>query len=205
VVLGLNLALVTGLVTAGLAAHSLAVLAAGADYLADAAALGVALLAISLGRRPAGPRRPGGYPHATAYAALLNASLLLVVVLLVIVGAAQRLVSGVGHVHGLPVLIASGVAALAMLGGGLILGGDEPSDDDSAGDRANMRAALLDTLADSAAAGGVAVTGAIILVAPALSWLDPAVALVIAAVIGYHALALVREVIAGLRCPGQAQ
>ena len=38
-VLLLNLGLVAGLVIVGLAAHSLAVLAAGADYLADATAI----------------------------------------------------------------------------------------------------------------------------------------------------------------------
>jgi len=199
VVLGLNLALVAGLATAGLAAHSLAVFAAGADYLADAAAIGVSLLAIALGRRQPSRRRPAGYPHATAYAALLNATLLAAVVAFVIAGAIQRFVGGTGEVHGLPVLIASSVAALAMLGGGLLLTGDEASEDDTEGDRANMRAAVLDTLADSAAAGGVAVTGAIILVAPGLSWLDPAVALAIAAVVGYHALVLVRDVLRTLR------
>jgi cobalt-zinc-cadmium efflux system protein len=203
VVLGLNLALVAGLVAAGLMAHSLAVLAAGADYLADAAALGVSLLAVILARRPPAARRLSGHPRATAYAALLNATLLLLVVVLVALGAARRLATGAGGVHGLPVLIASGVAALAMLGGGLILKGDEASEADSEGDRANMRAAVLDTLADSAAAGGVAVAGAIILVAPSLSWLDPAVALVIATVIGYHAVALVRDVIKTLRSPRQ--
>jgi cobalt-zinc-cadmium efflux system protein len=202
VVLGLNLALVVGLVAAGLMAHSLAVLAAGADYLADAAAIGVSLLAVILTKRPPTARRLSGYPRATAYAALLNATLLLLVVVLVAIGAARRLDTGVGSVHGLPVLIASGVAALAMLGGGLILKGDEANETDSEGDRANMRAAVLDTLADSAAAGGVAVTGAIILVAPSLSWLDPAVALIISAVIGYHAFALVRDVIKTLRGAG---
>lgn len=201
VVLCLNLALVAGLVIAGALAHSLGVLAAGADYLADAAALGVSLLAIALSRRPASRRRPGGYPRATAYAALLNAVLLLAVAGLVIAGAARRLAAGTGQVHGLPVLIASAVAAAAMLAGGLILRGDEESDDDSEGDRANMRAALLDTLADSAAAAGVAVTGAIILAAPGLTWLDPAVALVIAVVVGYHALRLVRDVVRTLRRP----
>lgn len=195
VVLGLNLALVAGLVAAGLTAHSLAVLAAGGDYLADAAAIAVSLLAVFLGRRPPTARRPSGYPRATAHAALLNATLLLLVVVLVAIGAARRLAMGAGHVDGLPVLVASGVAALAMLGGGLILKGDEPGEADSEGDRANMRAAVLDTLADSAAAGGVAITGAIILAAPSLSWLDPAVALIIAAVIAYHAIALVRDVI----------
>jgi cobalt-zinc-cadmium efflux system protein len=198
-VLLLNLALVAGLVTAGLAAHSLGVLAAGADYLADAAAIGVSLLATGLARRPPSPRRPAGYPHATAYAALLNAALLLAVVAVVIAGAARRLISGTGEVHGLPVLIASGIAALAMLAGGLLLRGDEPGADDTEGDRANMRAAVLDTLADSAAAAGVAVTGAIILAAPGLSWLDPVAALAISAVIGYHAVALIRDIVRGLR------
>jgi cobalt-zinc-cadmium efflux system protein len=86
-----------------------------------------------------------------------------------------------------------------MLAGGLILRADEDAEDDSEGDRANMRAVVLDTLADSAAAAGVAVTGAIILAEPALSWLDPTVALIIGAVIGYHALALIREVAGVLR------
>jgi Co/Zn/Cd efflux system component len=51
-------------------------------------------------------------------------------------------------------------------------------------------AVLLDTIADAAAAVGVAATGGIILATGGWYWLDPAVALVIAVVIGYHALAL---------------
>ena len=51
VVLLLNLALVAGLVVAGIGAHSIGVLAAGGDYLADAAAIGISLLAIGLARR----------------------------------------------------------------------------------------------------------------------------------------------------------
>jgi cobalt-zinc-cadmium efflux system protein len=194
VVLLLNLALVAGLVVAGLGAHSVGVLAAGGDYLADAAAIGISLLAIGLARRAPTPRRPAGHPRATAYAALINVTALLAVMAVVAVGAAGRLVSGAGHVRGLPVLVASGAAALVMLGAGLILRGDD-APGDTAGDRANMRAVLLDTLADSAAAAGVAVTGAIILADPGLSWLDPAIALVIAAVVGYQALRLARQVI----------
>jgi hypothetical protein len=62
VVLLLNLGLVTALVITGLAAHPLAALAAGTDYLADAAAIGVPLLAIWLAARPR------GYPNATTRA-----------------------------------------------------------------------------------------------------------------------------------------
>ena len=51
-VLALNLALVAGLVAAGAAAGSLAVLATGGDYLLDAAAVGVALFAARLAGGP---------------------------------------------------------------------------------------------------------------------------------------------------------
>jgi cobalt-zinc-cadmium efflux system protein len=69
IVLALNLSLVTALVIVGLAAHSLAVLAAGVDYLADAAAIGVSLFAIRLACRPPGRARPKGYPNATNWRA----------------------------------------------------------------------------------------------------------------------------------------
>jgi divalent metal cation (Fe/Co/Zn/Cd) transporter len=55
----------------------------------------------------------------------------------------------------------------------------------------------------------VAVSGGIILATHGLYWLDAAVALVIAVVVGYHALKLIREVVADLsgrtrREPGEA-
>ena len=197
VVLLLNLGLVTALVIVGLTAHSLAVLAAGADYLADAAAIGVSLLAIWLAARPPSRTRPGGYPRATNVAALVNAGWLLVLNILIAAAAVQRLAAGARRVEGLPVLIVSGLAAVVMLAGALVLGGDVGDDD--GGEDLNIKAVLLDTAADAAAAAGVAVSGAVILGAGGWYWLDPAVALVIAVIIGYHAQKLVRKVIASLR------
>ena len=52
VVLAADLALVAGLIVVGATAHSVGVWAEGADYAADAAAIGVALWAIRLARRP---------------------------------------------------------------------------------------------------------------------------------------------------------
>ncbi len=118
IVLVLNLALIVGLVTVGLAAHSLGVLAAAGDYLADAAAISVSLLAIALSRRPPTARHPRGYPKATAIAAFL-----LVVVVLVVIEGLRSLAAGTGHVHGLPAAIVSGIAAIVMLVGALILKG----------------------------------------------------------------------------------
>jgi len=200
VVLVLNLVLVTGLVAVGLSAHSLGVLAEGADYLADAAAIAVSLLAIWLSNRPPTPTRPQGFPRATAFAALVNGGWLLILSLLVIVGAFGRLVTTTPEVQGLPVLIVSGIAAVVMLGGALILGGDAHDfDEDQANSDLNMQAVLLDTAADAAAAAGVAITGAIILGAGRFYWLDPAVALVISAVVAYHAVRLLRQLAVALR------
>lgn len=84
VVLLLNVVLVTGLVVVGVAAHSLGVLAEGADYLADAAAIGVSLVAIRLSDRSPTEKRPNGYPKATTVAALINGGWLLILSVLII-------------------------------------------------------------------------------------------------------------------------
>jgi len=198
VVLVLNLGLVVGLVAVGVTAHSIAVLAEGGDYLLDAAGVAVALLAIWLAARPATRARPDGYPNATNAAALINAGWLLILELLVAGAALDRLVTRRVPVDGLPVLVMSGVAAVAMLAGALILRADE--DDEEGGERdLSVSAVLLDTVADAAAAAGVAVVGAIILATGGWYWLDPAVALTIAVVVAYHALALIRKVLGRLR------
>ena len=201
IVLGLNLVLIAVLVVVGIAANSLGVLAAGGDYMADSGAILLALFAIWLSKRPPSARRPNGYPHATAYAAVINATLLGVVVAIVIVTAVWRLVHGTEHVDGVPVLIASALAASVMAVGAVILGGDVDDDSDTGADRANMRAILLDTVADAAAAAGVAATGAVILATGGWYWLDPAVALAIAVVIGYHVALLLRDVARSARAP----
>lgn len=210
IVLLLNLLMIAALVVIGLSAHSVAVLAAGLDYLADAAAIGVSVLAIVLARRPPTARHPAGYPRATAIAALVNVGWLAAINLGVIFAAADRLARGTARVHGLPVLIVSSIAAVVMLAGALILGGDPDDDDEDdedeqdggerdEGAELNRKAVLLDTAADSAAAAGVAISGGVILATGSYFWLDPAVALVIALIIGYHAVHLARRVIGRLR------
>ena len=197
IVLALNLGLVAALVIVGLAAHSLAVLAAGVDYLADAAAIGVSLFAIRLASRPPSRARPDGYPNATNIAAVVNAGWLLVLNIAIIVAAIQRLAAGTRRVEGLPVLIVSGIAAGVMLAGALILLGDPTQED--GGEDLNVKAVLLDTAADAAAAGGVAATGAIILGADGWYWLDPATALTIAIIIAYQAQKLARKAVSAIR------
>ena len=185
-----NVAMVVVLVIVGLASHSLGVLAAGGDYLGDAAGVAASLAALRLSRHAR------GHPRAPSYAALANATFLLVVTAVVIIEALRRLTGGAPHVHGLPVIVVSLIAGAVMVACALIIGTVESED-------LNMRSVMLDTLADGAAAVGVALSGAIILAAKGVYWLDSAVALGIAVIIAYHAIKLIRDVLAHLRAkPG---
>ena len=107
--------------------------------------------------------------------------------------AADRLITGTPPVAGLPVLIVSAVAALVMTIGALILrkdqGNPHPQDRDP-----SVAAVLLDTIADATAAAGVAAAGGIILAARGWYWLDPSVALAIALVFTWQALALITKI-----------
>ena len=95
------------------------------------------------------------------------------------------------------------MAAVVMLACAIVLRGDDDDDDDHGGNL-NMRAVLLDTVADAVAAGTVSITGAVIVLTKGHYWLDPAVALLVAGVISWHAFKLVRKVIVELRSPARS-
>ena len=213
IVLMLNIGLVAALVVVGLTAQSLGVFAMGVDCLADAAAVGVSLLAIWLASRH------HGFRHATNVAALVNSGWMFILCVVLAVAAVWHLAAGARRVEGLPVLIVSAVTAVVLLAGALVLGADEDGngngngngdgrDDAEAGpgregepgrEDLNFKAVLLDTAGDSAASAGVAVSGGIIFATGGLYWLDPATALVISAVVGYHAARLLAKAAAALR------
>lgn len=185
VVFVLNAALLGGLAFVGVVAHSLGVLSAAGDYLADALAIGLSILTVRLAKRSPTARRTYGYERTTILAALANASLVVAVMAAVVVAAVERLVNRVPHVHGTGVIVISAIAAVVMLVGALVLRGDRDL---------NMRSVLLDTGADAAAAAAVAGTGVVIVATGGFYWLDPSVALVVAVIIGYRAVALLREI-----------
>jgi cobalt-zinc-cadmium efflux system protein len=186
-VLVLNLIMIAGLIVVGLKSHSLGVLAAGGDYVADSMAIGLGLLAIYL---------KGGkyaYPKATSIVALINSTALLIITATVVVNSLQRLISGTPAIDGLPVLVISLVATAFMLAGAKILGDEAEKED------LHMRSVLLDTLSDAASSAAIAVTGTIILLTGRFYWLDSAAALLLGVIIGFNALKLMRDVIRALR------
>ena len=197
-VFALNVLFVGVLAVVGLGAHSISVLAEGVDYFADAAAIALTIWAIRLSRRPTTVQHPKRHSNATSWAALVNAAWLLVLVVGVSIQAILRLVQGVSVVHGAPVLIVSAAAALTMVVGVVILGGD--ADELDEGQTLSMRAVFLDTAADATAAGAVAATGAIIILTHAY-WLDPAVALLVSLIVGYQAMVLLKKIKANFRPP----
>jgi cobalt-zinc-cadmium efflux system protein len=181
----LNAVLLVGLVAVGFVADSLGVVAAAGDYLADALAIALSIATVRLARRPPTEKHSFGYHRTTILAAMVNAALVVAVAASVAVEAIRRLVNHAPPVEGVPVVIISAIAAAVMLVGALVLRGDHDL---------NVRSVLLDTAADAVTAASVAITGVVILIADGLYWLDPAVALVIAVVIAYRAVSLLREV-----------
>ncbi len=185
--LSLNIAMIAGLVIVGLRAHSLGVLAAGGDYVADSAAIGLGIVAVAI------RDRVGEHSRATTVVAAINASALLIVTGVVIIEAIRRLIEGTPTVHGLPVLIVSLIATAVMVAGAMILGADAGSED------LHMRSVLLDTISDALTSATVAATGAAIYLTHGSYWLDPTVAIIIGLIIGYGAARLLRDVVIALR------
>ena len=190
IVLALNLALIGGLVTVGIIASSVGVLAAAGDTVADSLALALGLIAVALrDRDPDHPRAD----RPIAIVALINATILLAVTVGVTVEAIVRLGEGSPAVLGLPMAVVSLITLAVMIAGALVLGLSAHHED------IHMKSVLLDTLADAAAAAGVLVAGVVIWISGGLYWLDPVVALILAAVIGYVGLRLAIQAVAALR------
>lgn len=183
--LAINVAVVVVQLVAGLAASSVGLVADAAHNLTDVAAIALSLFAIRLTRRPPNTSRSFGYHRSTVLAAQANAAVLLAVTAIIGYQAVLRLLhpravsGGVVVLVALGALVANGLAALLLVERG--------------GHDLNMRSAVLHLSADAMASGGVAIAGAVMLAAGGLWWLDPAVSLAIAALIGVQSFALVKD------------
>jgi cobalt-zinc-cadmium efflux system protein len=182
--LGVTLALVAVEAAAGVGGHSLALLADAGHNLTDALALGLSWYALRLAAQPANASKTFGYHRAGILAALANAAMLVVIALGIFYEAfvrlraplpvAANLLVGVGS---LGLLINGGAAWLVHRG--------------SAHDL-NLRSAFVHLLGDVAATGGAVLAGLAIALT-GQSWLDPAVSLLIGALILWSAGGLLRE------------
>jgi cobalt-zinc-cadmium efflux system protein len=173
-----------GEIVAGMLASSLALLADAGHMLTDGAALAFALVASSMAARPAAGRWTFGYSRLEILAAQANGITLGLLALWVIWSAVHRLVSP-EDVRGGLVLVVALAGALVSLAASAVL---SPASRESL----NVRGAFLHVLTDVAAFGAAALAGGMIL---ATGWdrFDPIASLVVAALMLWSGVSLVRD------------
>lgn len=180
----LNLAYVAGEVVYGLIAHSLALLADAGHNFGDVMGLGGAWLAAILSKRQPSPRFTYGLRRTSILAALSNAIILLVVTGGIAWEAILRLLDP-QPVGGFIIMV---VAAAGILINGvtalMFMSGRK--------DDLNIKGAFMHMASDALVALGVVVAGAIILWTGWL-WLDPAISLVVSAIIVIGTWSLLRD------------
>jgi cobalt-zinc-cadmium efflux system protein len=180
----LNVGLVILQVFYGITAHSVALLADAGHNFGDAFGLALAWGAHVVGKLRPTRRYTYGFRSASILAALLNGIILLVATGAIAWEAIQRFFQP-GEVGGFAVMM---VAAIAIIVNGLsawLLMAGQKSD-------INIRGAFLHMVADAAVSASVVVAGAVILLT-GWQWLDPAVSLLISAVIVWGTWSLLRE------------
>lgn len=172
--IGLNLAYVIAEAGYGFATGSMALLADAGHNLSDVLGLAVAWAGIRLSARAPSARFTYGLKRSTILAALANAVLLLLACGAIAVEAVQRFAAPAPVPGGTVMAVAAVGIAVNGITAWLFARGRK-------GD-VNIRGAWLHMLSDAAVSAAVVVSGFAILRTGA-SWIDPAMSLVVAAVI----------------------
>jgi len=168
----------------GLRAGSLALLSDAAHVTMDVVALAIALAAAVQAKRPATQRRTYGFARYEILAALANGGLLTAVTVLIAVEAVKRLFHPALPAGGLMAGVAAiGLAVNLAIGLMLVRGSHE---------NLNVRAAVLHVAGD-ALGGGAVIVGGVLIALTGAAWLDPALSLLVAAIIVAGVVGIVRE------------
>ncbi len=181
---GLNLAFVLAEAIFGLRAGSLALLADAGHNLGDVLGLALAWTGSVLARRGPTPRFTYGLRRFSILAAVANAGLLLVAVGAIAIEAVQRF----GH----PRPVASGTVMIVAAIGILVNGGTALGFLRGRASDLNVRGAFLHMMSDAVASAGVVVTGLLLGITGWL-WLDPAVSLLLVALIMWSTWGLAKD------------
>ena len=182
--ISLNLAYVIAQVVFGIVAHSLALLADAGHNFGDVLGLGLAWGASYLVTKKPTERYTYGLRKTSVLAALANAIFLLVAVG-VITGEAIRRFSEHEPVAGMTVIWVAAIGVVINTATALLFMAGRKGD-------LNIRGAFMHMAADAAVSLGVVVAGFAIL-ATGWHWLDPAVSLLINAVIVLGTWSLLRD------------
>lgn len=179
VALALTVAIIAVEIIGALVSGSLALFADAGHAFTDSAAIGIALLANWVARKPASIRRTFGFERAEVLAAAFNAVALWVVAAWIGWEAVQRFIDGARgdpvEIEAGWVLAVGGIALAANVVAAMLL---RPA----SGRSLNMEAAFRHVLADLLVSVAVIVSAAVIL-ATGWWWVDPALSVLIAVVV----------------------
>jgi cobalt-zinc-cadmium efflux system protein len=181
--LAATLAYVVVTFVAGLRAHSLALLSESGHNVSDFLALLLSFAAVYFQGRPADHSRTFGYQRAGVLAAFINSATLIVIALWIAVEAVHRLSSPVIVQPRLMMIVAAAGVVMNGVIAALLWGVARD---------VNMRSAFIHMAGDTLSTAAVIVGGAAI-VWTGQNWIDPALSLLIAALILWSSIAIVRE------------
>jgi cobalt-zinc-cadmium efflux system protein len=176
-------------VIGGFVTNSLALLADAGHMFSDVAALALALFALWIAERPANAQRTYGYYRVEILAALVNGAALIAVSAFIVYEAIQRLQAPEPIDAPLMIAIAAGGLVMNLIGLKILSGGKRHS--------LNMRGAYLHMLGDALGSIG-AIAGGVAVWAGGWYWADAVASLVIAGLVIYSAVQLLRETVAVL-------
>jgi cobalt-zinc-cadmium efflux system protein len=182
--LALILALMAGEVVAGILADSLALLSDAAHMLTDAGAIGLALFAAGLARRPARGGFTFGFRRAEILSAQLNGATLVALAIVIVIEGIRR-IADPPEVEGLIVLVVALIGIVVNLAATVVLAGAERRS-------LNVEGAFQHVLTDLFAFVATAIAGAVVL-ATGFSRADGIAALVVAALMLRSGYGLLRD------------
>ena len=168
----------------GLRAGSLALLSDAAHVTMDVVALAIALGASLQAARPANARQTFGFARLEILAALANGGLLLGVTIAIVIEAIRRFAAPVEPAGGTMLIVAAIGLVVNVSIGAMLLRGVHGN--------LNVRAAVLHVAGDALGAIAVIVGGGLILTTHA-AWIDPALSLLVAAIIIVGVIGIMRQ------------
>jgi cobalt-zinc-cadmium efflux system protein len=181
--LAATLAYVVVTLVAGLRAHSLALLSESGHNASDFLALLLSVVAVHFQGRPADEERTFGYHRTGVLAAFINAATLIVISLWIAIEAVHRF----SH----PVLVHPRLM-MYVAAAGVVMNGAIAALLWSVARDVNLRSAFIHMAGDTLSTAAVIAGGAGILFT-GQNWIDPVLSLVIAALILWSSIGIVRE------------
>ncbi len=168
---------------AGWRAHSLALISEAGHNISDALALLLSFVAVYFGTRPATDQKTFGYQRAGVLAAFLNALTLILIAIGIAIEAVHRL--------GQPVAVQARTMML-VAAAGVVMNGVIAALLWSGARDINIRSTFIHMLGDTLSTAAV-ILGGVAILFTGRNWIDPVLSLIIAALILWSSVAIVRE------------